>query len=394
MSKLKYTFILLLISTFGFAQGIEFRTGNWEEIKAMAKAENKLIFFDAYTSWCGPCKWMDKNTFQDKETGEFYNKNVIAYKQDMEKGEGPVLLKKFGITQFPTYLFIDANENVVHRGSGAKEPEPFIEFAKQALDPKMSLVGLKAQYEDGNREPAFIRQYLYALRDANERSKEIVDWYFNYTSDKELLTAENYEFIKKMAGDPGHPKFAILEQNRSVYEQLVGADEVKKTLSDAYYTYLIMSIYSGKVEKWEQAKTRVKESGFEEADKLIRKASIYYYQQTKQWVDYVTVVDETINKDGMSAGDMGYYALQVANNDDIQGKEQLKLGMDWANGSVKSQSNYRNNYAKAAMLYKMGKSKQALKTAEVALSLATDEEKEKSWTKPTIDLIEKIKSSK
>ncbi len=394
MSKLKYTLILLLISTFGFTQGIEFKTGNWEEIKAMAKAENKLIFFDAYTSWCGPCKWMEKNTFLDKETGEFYNKNVIAFKQDMEKGEGPVLLKKFGITQFPTYLFIDANENVVHRGSGAKEPEPFIEFAKQALDPKMSLVGLKAQYEDGNREPAFIRQYLYALRDATERSKDILDWYFNYTTDKELLTAENYELIKKMAGTPSHPKFAVLEQNRSVYEQLVGADEVRKTLSDAYYTYLIMSIYTGDVEKWEQAKTHVKESGFEEADKLLRKAGIYYYQQTKKWVEYVAIVNETINKDGMSPGDMGYYALQVANNDDIQGKDQLKLAMNWANSAVKSLNNYRNNHTKAAMFYKMNMSKQALKTAEEALSLATDEEKEKSWTKPTVDLIEKIKSSK
>lgn len=32
---------------------IKFEHGTWEEIKAKAKAENKLIFMDAYTSWCG-----------------------------------------------------------------------------------------------------------------------------------------------------------------------------------------------------------------------------------------------------------------------------------------------------------------------------------------------------
>ncbi|MEO9804988.1 MAG: thioredoxin fold domain-containing protein [Reichenbachiella sp.] len=394
MNNFKFiSLVLLLTSQLGLAQGIEFRTGTWEEIKAMAKKENKLIFFDAYTSWCGPCKWMDKNTFLDKETGDFYNENVIAFKQDMEKGEGPMLLKKFGISQFPTFLFIDENEEVVHKGMGAKEPAVFIEFAKQAIDPALRLEGLKVQYKDGDRNPSFIRRYLFALRDAGEGRQEVLDWYLSYTTDEQLLSAENYELIKKMIGDPYHPKFMFLEKNRSTYERLVGAKEVKEMLYNAYNTFLVMAMYSGDKDRWENAKIRTGESGFEDAGKLITMVSIYYYQRNEQWDDYILSIDDYVNDYNISGGDMAYYANEIARNDNIQRKDQLNLALGWINRSIKMESKYRNNHAKAALLLKMGNTKKALKAAETALSLATDEEKEKSWTAPTVALIKKIKES-
>ena len=41
-------------------KGIRFTPGKWAEILKKAKAENKIIFFDAYTTWCGPCKLLQK----------------------------------------------------------------------------------------------------------------------------------------------------------------------------------------------------------------------------------------------------------------------------------------------------------------------------------------------
>lgn len=385
---------MLFSRLIGFSQGIEFRSGSWEEIKEIAQKENKLIFLDAYTSWCGPCKWMEKNTFLDAQVGDFYNKNVIAFKQDMEKGEGPMLSKKFGVTQYPTYMFIDSKENVVHKGQGAKQPDVFIEFGKQALDPKLRLEGLKEQYKEGKRDPEFIRRYLFALRDAGENGREVLAWYFNYMSDENMLTSENYEVIKKLASNPYSKKFIFLEKNRSKYEQLVGKDEVKKTLYEAYNVMLVMAMYSGDTAQWERAKERARTSGFEDASLLITKVSIYYYNQYKQWDAYVKTINDYISNYEVSAGDMGYYALQVAKNESITGKDQLHMALNWVNKSIGMESNYRNNHAKAALLLKMGKQKQALKTAENALLLATDEEKQKEYTKPTFDLIEKIKAQK
>ena len=40
--------------------GINFLHGTtWAEAVAKAKAENKLIFIDFYTQWCGPCMNME-----------------------------------------------------------------------------------------------------------------------------------------------------------------------------------------------------------------------------------------------------------------------------------------------------------------------------------------------
>jgi uncharacterized protein YyaL (SSP411 family) len=58
-----------------------------------AKKENKLIFVDAYASWCGPCKLMVKNIFPLKTVGDYYNSHFINAKIDMEKGEGIELAK-------------------------------------------------------------------------------------------------------------------------------------------------------------------------------------------------------------------------------------------------------------------------------------------------------------
>ncbi len=69
------------------AQGIEFEKGTWEEILNKARENNKPIFVDAYTTWCGPCKWMSKNIFTQDEVGSYFKDNFIAYKMDMKKGK-------------------------------------------------------------------------------------------------------------------------------------------------------------------------------------------------------------------------------------------------------------------------------------------------------------------
>ena len=53
-----------------------------------AREENKLVFIDCYTSWCGPCKNMLNNVFTLSEAGEFMNAAFVCVKFDMEKGEG------------------------------------------------------------------------------------------------------------------------------------------------------------------------------------------------------------------------------------------------------------------------------------------------------------------
>ena len=66
---------------------INFREGGFAEALEAAKSENKLVFMDCYTSWCGPCKLMASKEFVQEKAGEYFNPRFVSVKIDMEKGE-------------------------------------------------------------------------------------------------------------------------------------------------------------------------------------------------------------------------------------------------------------------------------------------------------------------
>lgn len=117
-------------------EGISFIEADWNKALAEAKKQHKLIFLDAYTSWCGPCKLLKKNTFSDKAAGDFFNQNYINIAVDMEKGFGPALLKKYNVNAFPTLLIIDENGKLVQFTRGFIPAEVLIEFGKDGLAKK------------------------------------------------------------------------------------------------------------------------------------------------------------------------------------------------------------------------------------------------------------------
>lgn len=117
-------------------EGIVFFEGSWAQALEKAQKENKYIFLDAYASWCGPCKLMKHKTFTDKLVGEFYNKSFICVAIDMEKGEGPGLADKFGVTAYPTLIFLKPNGTYLGKMMGYHKPKEFLKVGEQALNAK------------------------------------------------------------------------------------------------------------------------------------------------------------------------------------------------------------------------------------------------------------------
>lgn len=114
-------------------EGITFTDEAWAAIMKKAKAENKIIFLDAYASWCGPCKLLQKNVFTRSDVGEVFNKNFINVKVDMERGEGPQLARLFPLEAYPTLFFIDPNGKIVKKVVGYQSPEVLITIGKSLI---------------------------------------------------------------------------------------------------------------------------------------------------------------------------------------------------------------------------------------------------------------------
>jgi thioredoxin 1 len=113
--------------------GIKFLEENWAKALQEAKKQNKLVFLDAYTSWCGPCKMLKRNTFPDKAAGEFFNKNFINVALDMEKGDGLAVAEKYQVRAYPTLIITDADGKIITYSEGYIGPDQLIEFGKHGL---------------------------------------------------------------------------------------------------------------------------------------------------------------------------------------------------------------------------------------------------------------------
>ncbi|HEX8577031.1 MAG TPA: thioredoxin fold domain-containing protein [Flavobacterium sp.] len=67
--------------------GIQAQEIKWlslDEALAAQKKKPKPIFMDVYTDWCGPCKMLDKNTFNNKAVVDYVTANYYAVKFNAE----------------------------------------------------------------------------------------------------------------------------------------------------------------------------------------------------------------------------------------------------------------------------------------------------------------------
>ena len=82
--------LFLIIITFLAPLNISAQEINWvtlDEALALQKKKPKKIMMDVYTSWCGPCKFLDKNTFHNNDVVDYVNKHYYAVKFNGEGNE-------------------------------------------------------------------------------------------------------------------------------------------------------------------------------------------------------------------------------------------------------------------------------------------------------------------
>ena len=227
--------VLLVCTTGSFAQeknSIQFKDISFQQALDQSASTGKLIFIDCYTSWCAPCKWMEKNVFINDSVYNFYNDRFINWKIDMEKGEGIELRKRYAVQSFPTYLFVDGKGTVIHRTASRMSVAEFLAEGKRAVAPSASLAGLQKAYASGGRSNQLLLDYALALRKVNYADYEKVRQELSTKiTDKELLTPLGWNIIQAMARDENDRLGKFLINNKAAFEAMSGIQTVKKEIS-------------------------------------------------------------------------------------------------------------------------------------------------------------------
>jgi thioredoxin-related protein len=129
-----------------------------------AKAQNKHVIVNVYTTWCGYCRMMDKQTFGNAEVAAHLRENFVLAKVNGESSskvhwQGQEMTERefaraVGVTGFPATYFLKPNAEMLGGVSGYIRTPEFMVYAKY--------VSTK-WYEKGK-----IQQYVDSLRAASQ----------------------------------------------------------------------------------------------------------------------------------------------------------------------------------------------------------------------------------
>lgn len=154
---LALTFSLFTVMTL---QAQEINWVTFEEAIAMQEKNPKKIMMDVYTTWCGPCKMLDRNTFKNKDVVDYINKHyyavkfnaegnsVVRYKDKVFKNPGydpakanrrnsPHQFSRFlKVRAFPTIAFLDEDSKMITALTGYHKPQQLELYLKLFKDDK------------------------------------------------------------------------------------------------------------------------------------------------------------------------------------------------------------------------------------------------------------------
>ncbi len=387
--------VLILASTQVSGQedyGIHFENASWSAIVAKAKAENKLIFIDAYTTWCGPCKMMDQQVYPTPKVGSYFNEHFINAKFDMEKGEGKDLASRYGVRVFPTYLFINPDEQLVHRLVGFTPSDQFIEHASHTLDPDKQFYTLLKKYEADKRNTSMTENLIWSAIEANETetAQKIAPEYFK--SQSNWLTEKNLTLIDRITLTSNDPYFKFMLEHK---------DEFGEQFSPAYYKEKMFWItYKGAHQKLELPTTITKEIANknipkaekyfkaiypEQQTKLIHQFKVDVFQASKDWNAYAREVISNEPDQPLTASELNHMAWIFFEH--IDDPEFLKKAVEWAQKSIELDYSPYNLDTIAHLYFKLKNKPKAKLYANKSIEVAKLRGSDYSSTQSLLDEI-------
>jgi len=384
---------LFLFSTIiTFAQeAIHFQDLPFKDLIAKAKKENKIVFIDAYTSWCGPCKMMEKNIFTKKSVGDYYNSNFVNARFDMEKGEGREIATKYGVRSYPTYLFLNGDGELVSQNFGYMEESLFISMAQDINSPNNKKGSLKERFANGEKDPEFLinimklnsssdfnfaknasERYFENKKKTEEFTKDDVGlllYFLKSTEDKNYKTfTERKTEIIKFLPEQTYKEFDNQLKLAKVVEQSI--DQNNKKINDEYFMKIAEPLV-----------------GKHDAEVKLNQTKLSYYEQNANFPEYEkAALAYYKNSEAFEPNELLKAAWVFAEH--VKTPASLKKAAEWAEKSVMRGETSENTYILAKLYFLTGNKEMAKTYAEMSKNIATQTQKDSTLAD---DLLKQIK---
>jgi thioredoxin-related protein len=378
-------------------QGTNFEKNvSFEAAKAKAKAENKYLFIDTYTTWCGPCKMMDANTFTDPKIGEFMNKHFVNTKFQMDQtandseeikklyADAKKIDADYKIEAYPSYLIFSPDGELAHRFVGYYPPEDFINQLEASIDPNQQIVSLQRKMKQNELNQDQLKNLLkIAGQQMNkEIAVEVLDKLLpNYTEeqlfDKSILPS--LFAFKGNAGEIGH---TLLTQQSKKVDEVMGtgyaASQIAQMVleNDLYPT--IQPDQPDKLDDFTKlAEAKIKEYSQYNIEKDVQLFQVQVYTHFKKWDDLGRVVNNLVTKyqDALNPSQTNQLAWTIFENvEDAQIVKSMLAPMKAAVEKTNEKDTaLLDTYAN--LLHKSGQTDEAIQWQQKAVNLLSGDVK-------------------
>ncbi|MCY3621390.1 MAG: thioredoxin family protein [Gammaproteobacteria bacterium] len=156
-----FAMLCLLVARLAVADGVEFHALTYEEAAARAAADEKIVFIDFFTTWCLPCKEMDRTTFQDPQVAAWLAEHTVALKVDAEENEtNEALAERFGVKSFPNYVYLTPEGELLDRITGKKDSEEFLELSASVIAGDNAVIRAQRTLAQGDENDPMLRMQL------------------------------------------------------------------------------------------------------------------------------------------------------------------------------------------------------------------------------------------
>lgn len=381
MKSLTILIFIVLSCIHSIAQHVDFYTGTWEEANEMAANENKYIFVDAYTEWCGWCKVMDKKTFTDPAVVSFLHENFIPMKIDFEDSLGMVLGMKFRVWAYPTTIVFNPKGQLVGKISGYNDDNSdYINSLKKLIDIEEERVFAFDSKELDLAYPEFYAKSF--VKGKREWPKpEVVSEYLKGQED--LFSEVNWSVILRFYPED-YLDFVV--GNLDEYSKRYGKEETAEIIQ--YFIYKIMQQAVELHDPAELEKALALCDKLDDPDMYRFLFMQSYYQKTSDWKAFADALGAFIEN-----GHADEY-MTINNNcwtifENVENREILQKAAGWMKAVIEADPQWMSIDTYASLLYKTGSYDDALKYADMAIEAGEKAGENVSGTRELKEKIEK-----
>jgi len=411
MKKIIFGLVLLGLTRLSFAQekGVKFeKVLTWSQVKSKARLTNKCIFIDLYATWCGPCKAMDNMVFPSEKAGIFINEKFISVKVQTDRtlndnefvkswyNDASSMANKYQVSAFPCLLFFSPEGKLISKEIGYRGVDDLIVSAKEAIIRLNNRNVEMKKFQDGKLTPLEVQKLAISIKETGEidDAQKIADDYINNyllkSKSIDSLNKEDMDFMSHFFGTSNSISFDFFMKQPEKVNQFLG-----KYFAEAKIMDFIDKKYLPQQNGWTESKPNwnlleknITAKFGHLGQEIVWAKRTLYYRDAQDWTNYGKYYrlyfTKALKHSIIHTNNMSWFVFQ--NVDDF---EILKFAIEVMKYSLENndQNNIEAYDTYANLLYKVGRTKEAIAWEEKVIKLKKGAPDEKLYT----DALEKMR---